>query len=258
MSGRRKKNFPVFLWHRRLGLLAMVFVSILAVTGIALNHTESLTLDRRMLHNDWLLDWYGLNPKQAPISFVAGTHRITQWDTQIFFDNRQLMNSEQPLLGAVTVNQMIAAALPDHILLISEQGELIERIPTIADMGNITAIATTAERLLLRNSQQQRFQSDDQIVDWMPVNNVDGNWALPQTLPDELREQLKTVYRGNGLSMERVLLDLHSGRLFSADWGIYIMDASAVILLWLSSSGLWVWWSRKRKMQSKKHYRKHH
>jgi uncharacterized iron-regulated membrane protein len=36
------------------------------------------------------------------------------------------------------------------------------------------------------------------------------------------------------------------------------MDAAAVALLWLSGSGLWVWWSRRMKQSKKKHYQKHH
>ena len=64
-------------------------------------------------------------------------------------------------------------------------------------------------------------------------------------------------FRGRGLTLERVMLDLHSGRIFG-DFGIYIMDAAAVALLWLSGSGLWVWWSRRMKLHKKRHYQKHH
>jgi hypothetical protein len=36
------------------------------------------------------------------------------------------------------------------------------------------------------------------------------------------------------------------------------MDAAAIALLWLCGSGLWVWYSRRRKLRQKRHYRKHH
>ena len=54
-----------------------------------------------------------------------------------------------------------------------------------------------------------------------------------------------------------MLLDLHSGRIFG-EYGVYLMDAAAVALLWLSGSGLWVWWQRRRKQKMKHHYQKHH
>ncbi|HEY9053122.1 MAG TPA: PepSY-associated TM helix domain-containing protein, partial [Gammaproteobacteria bacterium] len=83
-------------------------------------------------------------------------------------------------------------------------------------------------------------------------------WARPTTLNENQRTLIRQSYRGNGLTLERVILDLHSGRLFNASWGIYIMDASAIIMLLLGISGTWVWLLRKRKMKSKRHYRKHH
>ena len=58
--------------------------------------------------------------------------------------------------------------------------------------------------------------------------------------------------------MERVILDLHSGRLFNQAWGIYLMDASAIIMIWPGLSGTWIWWSRNRKIKNKRHYQKHH
>ena len=70
--------------------------------------------------------------------------------------------------------------------------------------------------------------------------------------------KMKQAYRGQGLTLERVMLDLHSGRLFNQTWGVYLMDASAVIMMWLGISGTWIWWSRNKKMKTKRHYQKHH
>ncbi len=40
MTNRKPKKFTAFLWHRRIGLFALLLVIILAITGIMLNHTE--------------------------------------------------------------------------------------------------------------------------------------------------------------------------------------------------------------------------
>ena len=89
------------------------------------------------------------------------------------------------------------------------------------------------------------------------ISNEDIEWTERYSLDEDEYEQLLVAYRGNGLKLERVILDLHSGRIFG-DYGVYLMDAAAIALLWLSFSGLWVWNSRRRKMLRKKHYRKHH
>ncbi len=65
------------------------------------------------------------------------------------------------------------------------------------------------------------------------------------------------MYGGNDLKLERVMLDLHCGRIFGR-YRIHLMDVTALALLWFSLSGLWVWSSRRRKMKKKKYYQKHH
>ena len=99
--------------------------------------------------------------------------------------------------------------------------------------------------------------ADEHILDWDVIFNEDIQWTQQYTLSDDEIEELLVAYRGNGLKLERVILDLHSGRIFGS-YGLYLMDAAAIALLWLSLSGLWVWSSRRRKMRKKKHYRKHH
>ena len=258
MSGRRKKAFPMLLWHRRLGLVALFFIAILAITGIALNHTESLKLDRQMLANDWLLDWYGLNPKNEPFSFAAGEHLVTQWDDQLFFDTQPLLSSQQTLRGAVALDQLIVVALQQQVVLLNKDGEIIERMPISSAMAHIESIGHIDQHLVVSTIDNHLFMADEQIINWHETGARPVQWPAVQDTPQTLQARLKTIYRGEGLSLERVLLDLHSGRLFSAQWGIYIMDASALILLWLGLSGFWVWHSRKRKLKTKKHYQKHH
>ena len=62
MTNRKPKKFTAFLWHRRIGLLGLLLVIILAVTGILLNHTEKFKLDETYINNAWLLNWYGIKP----------------------------------------------------------------------------------------------------------------------------------------------------------------------------------------------------
>jgi len=57
---RQRKKKPLLIWHRYLGLASALFVIILSITGILLNHTESLRLDERPVAQRWLLNIYGI------------------------------------------------------------------------------------------------------------------------------------------------------------------------------------------------------
>ena len=57
---------------------------------------------------------------------------------------------------------------------------------------------------------------------------------------------LQTLYRGRGLTVERGLADVHSGRIF-ASTGTLIMDAVAVFMIVLSLSGFVLWLQHSRR-----------
>ena len=261
MTNRKPKRFTAFLWHRRIGLFALVLVIILAITGIMLNHTERLNLDNTFVNNSTLLNWYGIKPKDEPVSFrienETQSYVISAWNNQLFFDAIKVATLEQSVHGAIGAEQFIVVALDNEIILLSYDGEFIERISTSISFSNIQRLGMKYKRPVIETSEPLYYMADEHILDWDVIINEDIKWTEQYTLNDDELEQLLVAYRGNGLKLERVMLDLHSGRIFGS-FGVYLMDAAAIALLWLSLSGLWVWNSRQRKMRKKKHYQKHH
>jgi len=254
---RKKPKFTAFLWHRRAGLAALVLIIILAVTGILLNHTESLQLDETYVESSTLLNWYGLEPEGKIISYRVREHTISSWDKEVFFDQQPLARTDEKFHGAVWAEQLIIAAFDTEIFLLTHEGELVERVPTSQSFSHIQRLGLKYKRPVIETSEPLYYMADEHILDWDVIINEDVEWSTPIQLNEAQIKTLRHAYRGNGLSMERVVLDLHSGRIFG-HYGIYIMDAAAVAMLWLSLSGLWVWWRRRVKQKQKRHYQKHH
>lgn len=257
MPSRKQNKFSTFLWHRRVGLIAFILVIILAITGILLNHTERFKLDESYINSSWLLNWYGIEPEDEPVSYKAGRHIISAWQHQLFFDDKAILQLNQTMHGAMTGEQFIVIALDNEIILLSFEGEFIERVSTSISFSNIQRLGMKYNRPVIETSDPLYYMADEHILDWDVITNDEIEWVKKYTLSETEKEKLLLAYRGNGLKLERVILDLHSGRIFG-QYGIYIMDAAAIALLWLSISGLWVWNSRRRKMRKKKHYQKHH
>ena len=59
----------------------------------------------------------------------------------------------------------------------------------------------------------------------------------------ELNRKILARYRGHGLPLERVLLDLHSGRILGK-WGVWLIDVVAILLFVLAITGSWMWFQR--------------
>lgn len=257
MTGRKPHKFTAFLWHRRIGLVAIILVVILAITGIMLNHTTALKLDQNYIESSFLLGWYGLEPEGEAISYDVGEHVITVLDHQVFFNTYPVTTTEQVFHGAVKAEQLIVLAFDTELVLLTHDGELVERMPTGQSFSDIKRIGIKYNRPVIETSDPYYYMADEHILDWDVIINQDIAWADKTTLDDSTMTVLLESFRGRGLPLERVILDLHSGRIFG-QYGTYIMDAAAIALLWLSCSGLWVWWRRRVKLKKKRHYQKHH
>ena len=243
MSRRRRHRLKLkslYVWHRWVGLVAALFVIVLAVTGLALNHTEELELDARHVRTPWLLDWYGIAlPDEVP-AWRVGDHWISQWDRRLYFDTRDL--GEHPdgrLRGAVVRDGLLIVALDRALLLLTEQGELVEKLAEGDLPGPLQGLALAGERPVLLTEAGQ-YAGDDDLLAWRPLHDATVSATAPAALPSGLAERIAAHWRGSGLTLERVLLDLHSGRLIGPA-GVYLMDAAAVLLLFLSLSGGGVW-----------------
>ena len=52
---------PLYRWHRRIGMIAVLFVVVLSITGILLNHNAQLDLNKTKVTSSWLLALYGMD-----------------------------------------------------------------------------------------------------------------------------------------------------------------------------------------------------
>ncbi len=240
LSGRTLR-----LWHRRLGLTAAFFVLLLSVTGLALNHASSLKLDEIKIENSWILDWYGIaGVDETARAFDAGNTVVSSAGGWLFFEEVPLVGGAGELVGAVAPGDLFVLALPRELILVTSEGELVERFLPVAFGADISAIGTAGERLFVR-AGETLFSSDMNAAVWIaaegPAQPI--SWSSSVPVPAELIPAMNQHLRGEGLPLYRIVLDLHSGN-FLGDLGVWIMDGSAILLLVLSLTGVWIWWPR--------------
>ena len=76
------------------------------------------------------------------------------------------------------------------------------------------------------------YRADSQLLAWERVNGESAGlrWSAPAAADPALLSDLREDYLANILTLERVILDLHSGRIFGR-YGPWLMDAAAILLL---------------------------
>lgn len=247
---RSKLLRSLYIWHRYIGLAAAAFVIILSMTGLALNHTEELELDSTHVKSDLLLDWYGVRAPQHMTSYQAGPHIITTVGSLLYWNTTELPGIQGPLIGAIAYADLIIAAVPGKLLLLTPGGDLIEQLDAAAGVpAGMQMIGITPENEVAIKAAHGYYRTNTDFLKWQETVDLDANWARATEPSEQLTRALQSAYRGTGLSVERVMLDIHSGRILG-NWGVYLVDAAAVLFLLLALSGVWLWSRRRHSAQA--------
>lgn len=228
-------------WHRKIGIVTALFVILLAITGMLLNHTQELGLHEIHVQNETLLNWYDIGAKSPVTGYQVDGNWIAQVGERLFF-NRELFDERtEALHGAVTFDGMIVIAVKDRLLLVSRQGEMIEKLGGAEGVpAGMKNIGTSVDNQLVISAAHGVYIVDIDSLEWQESDHVEAQWSVPATLPETLRAELLQSYRGTGLPLERVILDLHSGRMLGP-LGVYFMDFIALLFIFLALSGSCMW-----------------
>ena len=215
-NGNQRPRHWLRRGHRWVGVSALVFVLFLATTGIALNHSSGFGLDHKYVDWPWLLEAYGLE-EPAPYS------------------------------GMVSLESLVVVGDGRHVHVLLASGELVESIDLTARLpGPIERVGQASGRAVLQSgSRLYRSDANATFFDaWTDGAASEISWSAEVSQDAAGLEALEAAWRGPGLSVERILLDLHSGRILKVP-GTLLMDIVATCMILLGLSGLALSWRRK-------------
>jgi len=222
--------------HRLIGLPIALFLIVMAVTGILLNHMEELGLDQSNVPALLASRYY-----QAPddlTGFQTGDNWYYSLEGQLLLNGAQLTQCSQ-LAGVVEVELGLVAACDTSLLLLDDSGLLIEAITlpeSILMVGpRSVGLTDTSIVMLAMSSGVFRFslESLEQIVVDNPKNI---RWSLSKPIPVAVLESAS----GFDISWQKLVLDLHSGRYFG-QWGVWFQDLVALLLIVMAVTGIKLW-----------------
>ncbi|NVJ60696.1 MAG: PepSY-associated TM helix domain-containing protein [Gammaproteobacteria bacterium] len=241
-----KIAFHLHRWHRRFGVISALFILLLSITGILLQHPEGFGLTKSKVEQQWLLKSYGIDLPKVDEGFKFKQRYITQIDDVIFLDDSKLANFSDKIIAAAPTGEWWFVAGTESILLFTSTDELIDKIsyPLLIETP-VTQISSSGSMVVVK-AQNGFFQISK---DWDKANTInfirEPSWILAESLPQELAQQIQYSFRSQQLNWERVVLDLHSGRLLG-QWGPWLMDLMAALFIILAISGIWLWSRKKR------------
>jgi len=244
---RKTKNSNARRLHRLLGVGAAIFVIFMVLSGLAINHSNSLGLDQHQVSQTFLLDWYGLEQPENIRDIRLGKDWISFAGSHLYF-NGQHVAMVSDGVGAIAGENMLVAAGKDELLLLDHDGKLIERAawgPQGA--GPIESIGQLSDGTVAVKAMDRIWLADQELLSWHLTKDelAIPNWSITTKAPGSLHKTITQQYRGDGLNLERVLLDFHSGRVFGPV-GVFLYDLLALAVGLMAISGL-ILWARGRR-----------
>lgn len=240
MSRKTHLRFFLLRWHRRLGLTAACFVLLLALTGLMLNHSHELGLDQKPLQSPFWHKVYGVPEAPASGEYTIGSHRLHSAGGKLYLDQRVIADCER-LLGTAEKAGQFLVVCPRLLVLLTADGEVIDQADGLRGVPEgLSSVSRQGDAVVLHRPGGE-LAVDLNDLSLRPLlgggagaGGGAGEEHALQALPADMQP---TAAVAPELTRERLLLDLHSGRILGP-WGVWLVDGMAILFAVLAISGL--------------------
>ena len=231
-------------WHQRFGLITALFLLVMLLTGVLLNHSSHLGLHNRKIENNWLLNLYQVPAPRHRLS-IASDNNPTLFitDNLLWLGKQKLLEAQQNLISAAFYQTHIIAIDQSQLYLLTPEGDLLETQNRSTGLPeNLAALAIETSPALSKaclRTAAGSYCSEDELISWQAVADNSITWSEPQNFAEN--HPAAQQARSSHLTMLQLMQDIHSGRIFG-NWAVWFWDLIALLLLLVIIMGLRIWW----------------
>ena len=228
--------------YKLLAAIAALFILIQMITGTALNHATDFRLSKHYVKWDWLMTYYHIGQQRPDAVYLIDDKVISQFGDQVFVDAEPVFKVNKRVLGGITLDDVVVLTTDDALILLNRNGKYLKTlqvrdgIPTqIQNIGLFHGDPVLQTR-------SGMLRSNHTLKKWEPISLQGVTWSVAYALPDSIKTKLQQYFYGNGISLQKLLSDIHDGHFLGA-YGPWIMDTLVLVLLVSLFSG---WLGRRR------------
>lgn len=219
-QARRRR--AVARWHRRFAVFIALWLIVLAVTGVLINHANDLGLDRKPLPGSVQRVVYGTAYHHQNLcgAHVAGVDDCTEVFARLQLPGGSLLLESGDVMLLDTDGQLVEKLTASHLGLQDLQGGLLHESQVYLRDSNSTVRVDTG-------------LMEGEILDPAAALALnDRDWQVDGGRPESI-------------TWERLLLDLHAAR-FLGSLAKAFNDLMAGLIAVLALSGLWLFKLKNR------------
>ena len=195
--------------HRFLGITLVFFVIVLSVTGTLLQHAEDFNIRQKYASSNIARNFYDIKP-----CTVHSTSIERKWisicNNNLYFNDVKIANNISALNEIYKKGNLYVIQYDGHKITINDNAEII-------NMKHMKKLNLKKNNILLKRSD----------------------------IPGNLRKNIEDESIGKTITYERIIVDIHTGRLFGSI-GVTLIDLVTIGLLILSVTGSFSWLRYKK------------
>ncbi len=231
-------------WHRRIGLSLFFMVIFLSISGFALNHSPGLQLNKIKLTSNWLLSWYGLPPTTQQGYQISDNWLYNTGTDQLFFNRQAVSYCQPPMLSAAATEQLVVALCSDSLVVLTAEGQLVETFSQVQGLPQDSQALVSDNQSIYLITKTATMQLDTDSLSLTEPKSLASRSIVPISATMVPADYINANNR-EGISLETLVLDLHSGRFFG-DAGVIFVDIVGLLMCILAITGLWAWVNHQR------------
>lgn len=244
-------------WHRYLGIWTALLVLLLSITGILLIHKKELGLNRLMVTVPDSFSAAEAEPWQV---LQSGNRVVVAAKQGLFIRKNEAWLRTLPyqVRSIKNIDGSLYAATKQGLFESSDHGEnwrqfLPSEDVSALDYRNNQLLAASTTGIYVRSAksgQWSQFGADyKKPLDVREIAQFNGElWLVAKEgvfrlVDGKIRKETLKLPAGatEQVELQKIITDLHSGKL-GGGLLIAAIDLTAAGLIFLTVSGIWIWW----------------
>jgi hypothetical protein len=241
-------------YHGLIGVWCGIFILVLSMTGILLNHTVLFHLNTIHFNNHALMQLYGFEKPKNIMHFGVDNTVITSFNGMIFLDGVPLNDNSGHSLKTDTIisvahnKELMTILTKQSVILLTQDGTYIETLSLqelLRTEETITNILSQNEQFYLQ-SRTKNYGCDFNALTCKKTDTIIKNTPIQTPkISKDIDTKLNNYLYGEGISLYQIILDIHNGKILRL-FGVILNDIIGVGLIILAIGGFIKWQMKKR------------
>lgn len=225
--------------HRSVGVILSIFLVLLCVTGVLLNHTDDLGLDAQFVPSIFAAQYYPDSGNIKGMRFLDDDYY--EFDGHLYVNNLEIARCPQ-LDSLVDIADQRVVLCAGELLILTLDNQFIERLDSSVGLPmNLSGLASVGAVLVLI-SKNRHYEFN---LDTLELSNISASTKASLIKVEPVMVEIpREMILNKSVTWQQLILDVHSG-IVVGNLGKWLLDLVALSLCGMAVSGIALWLKRR-------------